>query len=1507
MKKLRYIFPRKEEISLNVDYFGTFDIETYTEEVSSRFIPYCAAAFYKGHRFTAYCDEFYKTTINRKSTIITDVILILLYRIQAYMKENGIKSIILYAHNLSSFDGYFILKACAAHNLKVKILKRGSQIFYIQVKIRGFQLEFRCSLLLLREDLNSCARSFNVPMSKLPFYHDWVDKSKLFYSGITPFSNNTPIDFKDFALKYCLNDCIMLYKILQVFDHKIREFGISLESHSYSIPSLAFKAFKRNYLEFGRLVNLTFYKSVDDFIREAYYGGRCEVFMAYIGNNEGYYYDVKGMYAQAMKQDLPCGSYSWVTDFSAGWLRDDMPKGFYKVLVEAPNMHFPILPYRSKEGKLIFPCGRWVATYYSEELLFAQSYGYLFKPIEALVFSDSKAFLKDYVEDFTKVKEMGGAYRSIGKLFINSLYGRFGLKRSDETTVIISREDEQYYSDRFNILDRVEVGSNLLLTYSSKPILEYYKENGIFSLYKGDSKRYKRSFKYGESNAAVAAAITALARIHLYKDIISVVEHGGEIAYCDTDSIFARFKECPLGQWHGNVYWEPDNPLTRFEEGVFLAPKMYSIKNLHTHIKGVKLDFVSHEKLLLCFKSKAAYLKVDTITQFYKENYDVVLRGIDKEFVLWDDDKRVWYQEDNNCYTKPKIIDPNVTEDSSVYVNLDTPPLEADYKEFSKLNILNPNEAFYQLLEGEVEIKHHKSDVQISMQSDSNKWKLLYFSIMAKLSLKIKPIFMKIIFITSENNVYTLTRFIYNPHIRFMPTLNTFIDMMINIINDAKEKYDIKLPGKLTFVIVFPIEMEEEIRQYAITWPIPEEFHLYETLRGAEEKALLKNQLELKLSQLNREIWKSSQEIKVDKERLSKTNRLIGQLLLAISESKIIDKLILSTEERLLIKTSVVKSVIKARIEGKQPSLQNVLGLFITYLKKAFLEKEVYILFLKSAILLIRELADKKLITITKSGKYSPYIINLFETEHKEQLTEEYYNNKIFFDIENYTADNSQIMRELAYVEQTPMSLNHEYFLEVKRIFYEVKEGRVPRHKYGFSHDDKSFMGEMLNLEEAFSHYAYICNQMRVRNKNCFYMRWYLDSRGRMYPSLTNFSIQSNRIIRAGFLLGKTAKNTLTKEEAFEFTEYTEYIINLVDKHVHPIKSNNRENDFLQAIKILKSFEIQGSKDHYELLMRKIELNALFKYGKTQIAPVALDGKCNVFQHISALTKDEKIAPLVNTTQASDKIDIYNWFKDILIIELGKKSDEDLCKKLYRDFKNKKVNMRGLVKIPIMTFPYGSTQYNIQQHLHGYLKNEYGEVEWDLITQLAAIIQKLRKRHLKTVNQLQLLLKDIISNCSIISWQLPDGFIVKQSYFIKEDITITTSFNKREMFTRMQFYTRKINSREHSQGITANFIHSWDAYHLRRIIQELNKENIAIFPIHDCILVDMQHIRVVKRIVSEEFNKIYSNPEGILKSFYNHIVELNPNKERNEAEINRKIKQIMGKAIIQSNKDLFMI
>ena len=352
MKTLKYIAPKLDKAQKD-ELFATFDIETYVQDESPKFVPYCAAAYVDGQKMSAYVGDI----IGSHPELLDDVIIMVLFKVCDYVKSIGRNSLILYAHNLASFDAYFLLRSFGEAGLNVGILKRESEIFFVKVTLYDVKLEFRCSLLLLRQDLNSCAKSFGVSTRKLPMVHGWVTKERLHYCGVTPFSDGKSIVFRDYAIDYCMNDCIMLYDILQVFHQKLKEFGLGLNLNVYSIPGMALKAFKKNYLKPKMVVNLSTAHSMEKFIREGYYGGRSEVFMGYIGDGKGYYYDVKGMYAQAMRMDLPCGQPYWLTTFDDDWLNPNMSKGFFRVKVYAPYMHYPVLPHRNKDGKLIFPCG----------------------------------------------------------------------------------------------------------------------------------------------------------------------------------------------------------------------------------------------------------------------------------------------------------------------------------------------------------------------------------------------------------------------------------------------------------------------------------------------------------------------------------------------------------------------------------------------------------------------------------------------------------------------------------------------------------------------------------------------------------------------------------------------------------------------------------------------------------------------------------------------------------------------------------------------------------------------------------------------------------------------------------------------------------------------------------------------------------------------------------------------------------------------------------------------
>jgi hypothetical protein len=119
--------------------------------------------------------------------------------------------------------------------------------------------------------------------------------------------------------------------------------------------------------------------------------------------------------------------------------------GFALAEITTPkNILKPLLPYKY-EGKTIFPTGRWVGVYFSEELKKVQSKGYKIKLIKGSEYSQINLFNK-YVEHFYhKKKKSDGPKRFIAKMHLNQLYGIFGRKQETIETLNIYNKDLDYY------------------------------------------------------------------------------------------------------------------------------------------------------------------------------------------------------------------------------------------------------------------------------------------------------------------------------------------------------------------------------------------------------------------------------------------------------------------------------------------------------------------------------------------------------------------------------------------------------------------------------------------------------------------------------------------------------------------------------------------------------------------------------------------------------------------------------------------------------------------------------------------------------------------------------------------------------------------------------------------------------------------------------------------------------------------------------------------------------
>lgn len=110
----------------------------------------------------------------------------------------------------------------------------------------------------------------------------------------------------------------------------------------------------------------------------------------------------------------------------------------------------------------------------------------------------------------------------------------------------------------------------------------------------------------------------------------------------------------------------------------------------------------------------------------------------------------------------------------------------------------------------------------------------------------------------------------------------------------------------------------------------------------------------------------------------------------------------------------------------------------LNYFKANLVDVELYTLYLKAAILLVRWLAHENHISLSKAGKYSPYIV-----DDQDSFQVEYYNNKIFFNKEDHNPAKSAILTDLVSLELTPIYFNHDYYSLIKTIFQDLRSGKL--------------------------------------------------------------------------------------------------------------------------------------------------------------------------------------------------------------------------------------------------------------------------------------------------------------------------------------------------------------------------------------------------------------------------------------------------------------------------------
>lgn len=319
------------------------------------------------------------------------------------------------------------------------------------------------------------------------------------------------------AYEYCLRDVEIVKAAFLGFLQFVKD--NDLGHFSLTISSQAFAAFRHRFMHSKIYIHNN--ERALELERESYYGGRTEMFFkGKVKEKPIFALDVNSMYPSVMQDNL---FPSKLVKVLGPVLPHELKKLLAKYLVIAKvrvKTSVPCVPVRVNK-RLVFPVGEFITTLCTPELDLILQHGEIEEVLEVAIYQGERLF-SDYVSWFYQqrlnAKRKGDLVKNLlYKLFMNSLYGKFGQKAHNWKIIGPCPPNEistmQYYD----------------ASTGQRGVIKRFAGQEI------ESQEERESFN---SFPAIAAFVTSYARSLLFRYILQA---GWEnVFYCDTDSLFVN-------------------------------------------------------------------------------------------------------------------------------------------------------------------------------------------------------------------------------------------------------------------------------------------------------------------------------------------------------------------------------------------------------------------------------------------------------------------------------------------------------------------------------------------------------------------------------------------------------------------------------------------------------------------------------------------------------------------------------------------------------------------------------------------------------------------------------------------------------------------------------------------------------------------------------------------------------------------------------------------------------
>lgn len=308
--------------------------------------------------------------------------------------------------------------------------------------------------------------------------------------------------------------------------------------------------------------------------------------------------------------------------------------------------------------------------------------------------------------------------------------------------------------------------------------------------------------------------------------------------------------------------------------------------------------------------------------------------------------------------------------------------------------------------------------------------------------------------------------------------------------------------------------------------------------------------------------------------------------------------------------------------------------------------------------------------------------------------------------------------------------------------------------------------------------------------------------------------------------------------------------------------------------------------------------------------PVQLDATCNGFQHMALLSNEQTLFKKLNLVSPNTKnkliddlppSDFYSFLLHRLVNVFKNKLDEndinDSEDKGSYERLHQFIWSIAHIKKSIMTIPYNSTTGSMKKYLAESLvrlncnkqdgpwystsENNKQKINYKDLFLLIKCLKTIIHNDFEKIKKLGKYLLNIAKLLNLlelpITWTLPTGLTIKQSYLETKSTTITPFMYSKTKLNLKVTIKDKFDKPKQIRSLMPNLIHSLDGSSLSLLYEQftntLSLEHIPqFFSVHDCFGTTFDKVSNLKTILASVYIDLYSS-DPYLHKFDKYVLD----------------------------------